>query len=247
MNKLLIIWCLVSTALFCFTHASPTAYKRKVNLVHRNEHWKLSSVYEKRDNGVGQRNMGDHMSKRDVPDERALSIAQAKADEPNATKPVVLQTLFELLIGKSDPIAARAADVITKTAQKSFLYWRDEIKNIFQGNPINADNDDFFNLLFDRPRNYRKAVIGIVLALIPQQNHRLLGHPDLDFILNDISYIDGFVLELGQALLGLGEEFTYNGEFSRQLVIEVIVAAVAVATGEAQTPHDIPSLMSHLS
>jgi hypothetical protein len=247
MNKLLIIWCLVSASLFCFTNASPTSYNNKNVLLYGNKHHTLSNTYRKREEKGGHKDINDQMDKRVVTDSKAFDIATTEAEKPDATNSKVLQALFNLVLGKVDPIAAGAADVISKISHIEYIHWRIEIENVFQNSAINEDTKEFFDVLFSEPRNYRKVVIGIVLALVRQQNHRLLGHSDLNYVVNDTISINGFARDLGHSLLTMGEEFTYNGELPRPLVIEVIVAAVAVSTGEARTPMDIPQQISYLS
>lgn len=244
MSKFLLFVCLLSAALFGFTCASSTVHAYKPGLAHGNRRRKLSNAYQKRDTVDGQKKMNDEVVKRDSTP--TFAIAQDESSQSGATTATVLESLLAFLTKGNRPVANRAAEVISTIAKKEFIVWRRDIEYIFKDNPINQDHYAFFDSIFESPKNYREVVIGIVLAMVPQNNNSLMGHPDMYWLIDNDELINGSSLELGQRLMALRNSFTYSGNFPPSLVIEVIAAAVAVSTGEATSPQNIPDLLSSL-
>jgi hypothetical protein len=240
-NKFLIICCLISTALFCFTNASPTTYNFKGDLVQN----KLSSVRQKRDYGTQETNLlNGVVAKRDFPDRRALDLARAKSTKSGATVYSVLQALFELLIGEKDPVAARAAMAVLQHVMPHERF--SLINFVFQDPPINYDAKQFMSTFAQGGMRDSTFAVGITLALVPQPDHLLMNHGELAYLINTINS-DPRSLAVGHKILQFGESFSYKGSFPTSLVAEVIVAAVAVNNGEARQASDIPIIMSQLS
>jgi hypothetical protein len=241
MYKFLAIWCLVSITLFCFTGASPTRYEYKGNLIEK----KFSSALQTRNYGVQPIN---DVTKRDFPDKRALNLAFFEGNKADATVNSVLKALFELLVGKGHPVAARAAEILSidRISYKTVESLLSFNQYIFQ-HPFGNEATLQFVSELTRVSGYSGFAVGVTLGLTSRMDPLLLNDRFGLQTLLQITSTNTKSLNIGNQILITGEQFLYKGPFTISMVAEVVVAAVAAGNGEVRSAPEIALIMSHLS